>query len=195
MNTVTEKQRSPQILKDQRVLRLWLAQSVSSLGDFIALFAIFAVVTFKLHGKPTQIAEVVVAFMIPMAIVSPLAGVLVDRSNVKRAMIASDIIRLFLAFALAFTSDLQSICILLASLSTVSSFLARRNPSYLSLSFLRRICWRGTRSSRSQHRLFRSLVLRSLASWSSGAERILVSISMLSRLGSQRRLSALSERT
>src|SRR3984885_15244793 len=56
------------------VRRLWIAQIVSVFGDFLAVFAIIAVVTFKLHGTPTQVAMVLVAFMAPMAIVSPLAG-------------------------------------------------------------------------------------------------------------------------
>ena len=36
------------------------------------MFAIIAVVTFKLHGTATQVAMVLVSFMAPLAIVSPL---------------------------------------------------------------------------------------------------------------------------
>ena len=63
------------VLRLRPVRRLWIAQIVSVFGDFLAVFAIIAVVTFKLHGTATQVAMVLVSFMAPLAIVSPLAGV------------------------------------------------------------------------------------------------------------------------
>ena len=62
------------VLRLRPVRRLWIAQIVSVFGDFLAVFAIIAVVTFKLHGTATQVAMVLVSFMAPLAIVSPLAG-------------------------------------------------------------------------------------------------------------------------
>src|ERR1041384_7322993 len=82
-----------EVLRLRPVRRLWIAQIVSVFGDFLAIFAIIALVTFKLHGTATQVAMVLVAFMAPFAIVSPLAGVFVDRWHLKRTMIASDLIR------------------------------------------------------------------------------------------------------
>src|ERR1700746_2327633 len=81
------------VLRLRPVRRLWIAQIVSVFGDFLAVFAIIAVVTFELHGRATQVAMVLVSFMAPLAIVSPLAGVFVDRWHLKRTMIASDVIR------------------------------------------------------------------------------------------------------
>src|SRR6267143_1787065 len=77
------------VLRLRPVRRLWIAQIVSVFGDFLAVFAIIAVVTFKLHGTATQVAMVLGSFMAPLAIVSPLAGVFVDRWHLKRTMIAS----------------------------------------------------------------------------------------------------------
>src|SRR5262247_367929 len=68
-----------EVLRLRPVRRLWIAQVVSVFGDFLAVFAIIALVTFKLHGTATQVAMVLVSFMAPLAIVSPLAGVFVDR--------------------------------------------------------------------------------------------------------------------
>src|SRR5260370_26789005 len=90
------------VLRLRPVRRLWIAQIVSVFGDFLAVFAIIAVVTFKLHGTATQVAMVLVSFMAPLAIVSPLAGVFVDRGHFKRAMIASGLIRRVLVVALVF---------------------------------------------------------------------------------------------
>ena len=97
------------VLRLRPVRRLWVAQIVSGFGDFLAVFAIIAVVTFKLHGTATQVAMVLVSFMAPLAIVSPLAGVFVDRWHLKRTMIASDLIRGVLVLALVFVHDLYLI--------------------------------------------------------------------------------------
>src|ERR1700759_2211382 len=79
-----------EVLRLPPVRRLWIAQIVSVVGDFWAVFAIIAVVTFKLRGTATQVAWVLVSFMAPMAIVSPLAGVFVDRWHLKPRMSASN---------------------------------------------------------------------------------------------------------
>jgi len=110
------------VLKIPSVRRLWLAQLVSIFGDFLAIFAVFGLVTFQLHGTPTQVTMILVAYMLPLAIVSPLAGVFVDKWNVKWTMIASDLIRGVLVLVLIFVRDLNTIYGIFLALSTVSSF-------------------------------------------------------------------------
>jgi MFS transporter, DHA3 family, macrolide efflux protein len=110
------------VLRLRPIRFLWIAQIVSVFGDFLAVFAIIALVTFKLHGSATQVAMVLVAFMAPFAVVSPLAGVFVDRWNVKHTMIASDLIRGVLVLALVFVQDLHMIYAILFTMSVVSSF-------------------------------------------------------------------------
>src|SRR5579872_1397995 len=110
------------VLRLRPVRRLWIAQIVSVFGDFLAVFAIIAVVTFQLHGTATQVAIVLVSFMAPLAIVSPLAGVFVDRWHLKRLLIASDLIRGVLVLALVFVHDLYAIYAILFTMSVVSAF-------------------------------------------------------------------------
>src|SRR5215813_13869873 len=102
--------------------RLWLAQFVSIFGDFLALFGVISLITFRLHGTAVQVTAVTLAYVLPMAIVAPPAGVLVDHWNVKRVMIASDLIRAGLVLLLVFVTDVRQICAVFAVLSTVSSF-------------------------------------------------------------------------
>src|SRR5712692_8635428 len=90
------------VLKTPAVKRLCIAQIVSIFGDFLAIFAIFSVVTFQMHGTPTQVSMILVAFLLPLAIVSPLAGVSVDKWNLKWTMIASDLVRGVLVLVLLF---------------------------------------------------------------------------------------------
>lgn len=110
------------VLKMRSVRRLWLAQIVSIFGDFLAVFAVFSLVTFRLHGTATQVSMILVAYLLPLAIVSPVAGVFVDKWNVKWTMIGSDLIRGVLVLVLLFVRDLHAIYAIFFGLSTVSSF-------------------------------------------------------------------------
>jgi DHA3 family macrolide efflux protein-like MFS transporter len=111
-----------EVLRIRSVRRLWLAQLVSIFGDFLAIFAVFSVVTFQLHGTATQVSMILVAYLIPLAVVSPLAGVYVDKWNVRWTMIASDLVRGLLVLALLFVRDLNAFYAVFFGLSTVSSF-------------------------------------------------------------------------
>ena len=102
--------------------RLAAAQLVSTFGDFLALFAILSIVSFRLHGSPAEVAGVMIAYMRPAAFVSPAAGVFVDRWNVKRTMIASDLIRSVLILLLIYSTSLWTIYGVLAALSVIGSF-------------------------------------------------------------------------
>jgi DHA3 family macrolide efflux protein-like MFS transporter len=92
------------------------------LGDFLAVFAVFSLVTFQLHGTATQVSMILVAYLLPLAVVSPIAGVFVDKWNVKWTMITSDLIRGVLVLVLLFVRDLNAIYCIFFALSTVSSF-------------------------------------------------------------------------
>jgi DHA3 family macrolide efflux protein-like MFS transporter len=112
------------ILKYKPFRTLWLAQFVSVFGDFLALFAVISLITFRWHGTPVQVTTVTIAFVLPMAVISPIAGVFVDHWNVKRLMIASDLIRAALILMLVFVHSVPQIAAILLLLSSVSSFLA-----------------------------------------------------------------------
>jgi len=94
-----------EVFKLKPVRRLWAAQVVSVFGDFLAIFAVISYVSFNLHASAGQVTLITVSFMIPFAIVGPVAGVFVDRWNVKRTMIASDLIRGVLCLALVFAGN------------------------------------------------------------------------------------------
>ena len=111
-----------EVIRQRPFRTLLLAQFVSIFGDFLALFGVISLITFRLHGSPVQVIAVSLAFTIPMAVVSPPAGVLVDHWNVKRVMITSDLIRALLVLPLVFLKNVPLICAIFATLSTVSSF-------------------------------------------------------------------------
>src|SRR4051812_32448199 len=81
------------VLRVTVMRRVWYAQLVSLLGDFLALFAVISVVSFRLHGTPAQVTGVQISYMLPLAVLGPLAGVFVDRWPLKPTLVASDLIR------------------------------------------------------------------------------------------------------
>src|SRR6188472_1783588 len=102
--------------------RVWMAQLVSLLGDFLALFAVISVVTYRMHGTPQQVTGVQIAYMLPLALLGPLSGVFVDRWPLKPTLIASDLIRACLVLLLFVTTSMWQIYLVLGALSCVSSF-------------------------------------------------------------------------
>ena len=103
---------------------LWLAQFVSVFGDFLALFGVISLITFRWHGTAAQVTYLLIAYMLPLAIVSPIAGVFVDRWRVKQVMVSSDLLRGGLVLLLPWVTDLVQLCAIFIALSVVSSFFA-----------------------------------------------------------------------
>jgi MFS family permease len=104
--------------------RVWIAQLVSLLGDFLALYAVISAVSFRLHGTPAQVTGVQIAFMVPFALLGPLSGVFVDRWPLKPTLVASDLIRAVLVGLLFVSTAIWQIYVVLAALSCVSTFFA-----------------------------------------------------------------------
>src|SRR5690349_15875560 len=99
--------------------RLWLSQVVSVFGDFIVLYAVIAVVSFQMHGTPRQVTLITVFFLLPFALIGPIAGVFVDRWDPKRTMILSDLVRAVLILGLVFTHAPWQVYAVIFTVSTV----------------------------------------------------------------------------
>jgi len=102
--------------------RLWYAQIVSTFGDFLALYAVIAVLTFGLHANAQQITGVQIAYSLPIAVLGIMAGVFVDRWPLKPTLILSDALRSGLTLLLLFATHLSHFYVVLAAISVVSSF-------------------------------------------------------------------------
>jgi len=81
------------LLRRNRNFRLlYIGQTVSQLGDWFNTVAIYSLLL-DLTGSATAVAWMLIVQMAPIGIVGPLAGVVVDRMNRRRIMIAADILR------------------------------------------------------------------------------------------------------
>ena len=111
-----------EVLRIPVMRRLWYAQIVSVFGDFLALFAVIIIMTFKLHATPQQITGVQIAYMGPIALLGILSGVFVDRWPVKLTLVSSDFIRAALCLGLIAVHSVWGFYVVLAAISVVSSF-------------------------------------------------------------------------
>jgi MFS family permease len=88
------------VLRRNRNFRLlFIGQTISQLGDWFNAVAVFALLL-DLTGSATAVAWMMIVQFLPVAIVGPLAGVVVDRVDRRRLMIATDIARGCLILAL-----------------------------------------------------------------------------------------------
>ncbi len=72
--------------------RLWIGDMASLLGDWLNTIALYILIR-QLTGSPVALGLVFIVKTLPFALASPLAGLLADRFDRKRLMIAADLAR------------------------------------------------------------------------------------------------------
>ena len=110
------------VLRITSMRRLWYAQTVSSFGDFLALFAVISVMTFQLHANAQQVTGIQIAYLLPIAVLGILSGVFIDRWSLKVTLVSSDFIRAALCLLLLFVANIWGFYFTLAAISIFSSF-------------------------------------------------------------------------
>jgi MFS family permease len=109
--------------KNRPLRKLFLALAVSQLGDWLYNLALVAFVYDRTHSV-TWTALTTAARVVPMVLLGPLGGVLADRYDRRRLMIASDAVRLatMLLLAVVATTGLPILLApILAAASTAAS--------------------------------------------------------------------------
>ena len=85
----------------------WMGQVVSEVGDYFNNVAVLALIMQK-SGSGLIVSGAFLSRAIPAVIAGPFAGVILDRLDRRRVMIASDLIRAVVAAAFIFTIPQQS---------------------------------------------------------------------------------------
>ena len=83
---------------------LWYGQVVSELGDWLNSIAIYALIL-KLSDSGMAMAGAMMAKLLPIVLVSPIAGVVVDRVSRKTVMIVSDLLRCVVVLGFLLVED------------------------------------------------------------------------------------------
>lgn len=100
MSSAAEEAGGPsflQLLRTNRNYRYtWLGQVVSEIGDHFNNIAVFSLAV-ETTGSGLVVAGIMLSRAVPAVLAGPLAGVLLDRMDRKRLMIASDLVRAVVA--------------------------------------------------------------------------------------------------
>ena len=83
---------------------LWYGQVVSELGDWLNSIAIYALIL-KLSDSGMAMAGAMMAKLLPIVLISPIAGVVVDRVSRKNVMIISDLLRCVVVLGFLLVED------------------------------------------------------------------------------------------
>lgn len=89
------------VLKNRDFFFLWLAQVISQFGDRLTQIALVGLVYAKVGASSLSLAKVMFFTILPVFLISPLAGVYVDRWDRRKTMYVSDFLRGLLILVLA----------------------------------------------------------------------------------------------
>ncbi len=92
------------LLADARFRRLWIGQAISELGDGMTGLALVVVVS-RLAGTMSAVALMTILTSLPQVLLGLHAGVLVDRWDRRRVMIACDLTRAALVAGLLLVQE------------------------------------------------------------------------------------------
>lgn len=92
--------------------RLWLAQVVSSTGDWIGLIAVLAIASRISDNSGAAVSLVMVARVVPGFFLGTIGGVLIDRLDRRKVMVSCDIGRASLLLLLPFVESLLGLVLI-----------------------------------------------------------------------------------
>lgn len=100
--------------------RLFIAELISLGGDWFASVALIGL-TLELTGSDFYSAVILAANFLPHFLFSPVAGVLADRIDRKKIMVAADLARCVLALGMLFVQSPSTVWIGIASLASIAT--------------------------------------------------------------------------
>ncbi|MDX1439266.1 MAG: MFS transporter [Rubricoccaceae bacterium] len=92
------------IRNNANVRRLWFGVVISLFGDWFNTLAIYRIVQDE-SGSPFALAIAFLTKLLPLALASPIAGVLVDRWDRRKVMIWADLVRAVLVLGFLLVRD------------------------------------------------------------------------------------------
>ncbi len=110
-------------LQERDFARLWLGQVVSNAGDWVNYVALTALV-WNLTGSAWMVAVLRACHAIPLLLVGPFSGVLVDRWDRKTTLVVVDLLRAGLVLLFPLVHDVGAILLITLVFNVVSTFFA-----------------------------------------------------------------------
>ena len=100
---------------------LWLSQLVSGFGDTLHYIAL-VVLVFQLTGQGAAVALLVAAEVVPVLLLGPVAGVVIDRFSRKAVLISADLVRAALVLSLVWPQGAWHAYVVAAGIAAGNTF-------------------------------------------------------------------------
>ncbi len=100
---------------------LWLGQLISNFGDTLHYIAL-VVLVFRLTGQGLAVAGLVATEVVPVLVLGPVAGVVIDRFSRKAALIGADLFRAGLVLTLLWPQGVWHAYLVAAGLAAGNAF-------------------------------------------------------------------------
>ena len=123
VDSVIERISGGDLIRRGPFARLWWATSVSSLGDWVTLFATFSLaaeIAGGGRGASLGILVPLVARILPGVVIGVIGGVLADRWDRKRTMVVADFGRAILVMVLVFVGNFRDLFLLTFAIEVLS---------------------------------------------------------------------------
>src|SRR5260221_14729034 len=98
---------------------LWVAQLVSTVGSSLTTLAA-GIIVYRLTGSALSVGLMLMATAVPALVFGLIAGVVVDRYNRKRIMVAADLLRAGVVFTIPFLVHVHVIWLYVAVMVSAS---------------------------------------------------------------------------
>ena len=83
--------------------------AVSSIGDWVGLFALLSMTNRLAPGNTLAVAGLMIFRVLPAFLIGPLAGVFLDRIDRRKAMVACDLVRAVLIATVPFAANIPTL--------------------------------------------------------------------------------------
>ena len=99
------------LFRNRVFARLWFIQGATQVGGNMALYAM-TILVFETTGSASAVSFLFATYVLPQIVLSPFAGVVVDRLDLRWALVGPNVLRAVLMVALALTG--RDLLVLLA---------------------------------------------------------------------------------
>ena len=122
---------SVSLLRDRMFARLWFTQAATQVGGNMALYAL-TVLVFTSTRSNTAVSALVMSFVVPTIFLSAFAGVVVDRLDLRLALIGPNLARATMTLGLALAgANVAALLLLNLGISFTSIFLTPAEGSMI----------------------------------------------------------------
>ena len=120
------------VLRNGRFVRLWSAQLVSTIGDALTSLAA-GIIVYERTGSAFSVGLMLMATAVPTLVFGLIAGVVVDRYDRKKIMVAADLVRAGLVLTIPFllSASIVWLYVIVLLSASVTQFFSPANESVL----------------------------------------------------------------